>query len=153
MANTNALKNLARRKAQKYGLDPDIFVAQINQESGFSPDVVYGRRSSSAGAQGIAQIMPDTAKGWGVNPLKPKQALDAAARNMASYVKQFGSYDAALRAYNAGPGNVKASHGFSETNNYVKTILGGKSPSTKGVGSSAGQTSVSGVTGLNFGKD
>jgi hypothetical protein len=153
MANTNALKNLARRKAQKYGLDPDIFVAQINPESGLSPDVVYGRRSSSAGAQGIAQIMPDTAKGWGVNPLKPKQALDAAARNMASYVKQFGSYDAALRAYNAGPGNVKASHGFAETNNYVKTILGGKSPSTKGVGSSAGQTSVSGVTGLNFGKD
>jgi lysophospholipase L1-like esterase len=60
----------------------------------------------------------------GVNPLHPVQALDAAARNMAQYVKQFGGYENALRAYNAGPGAIAASHGYAQTNNYVETILG-----------------------------
>ena len=114
----------ARKAAEAHGLRPEIFLAQIQQESGFNPHA-----RSPAGALGIAQIMPATAKGWGVNPLNPRAALNAAARNMAKYVDQFGNYEDALRAYNAGPGNVKASHGFSETNNYVKTILGGHSES------------------------
>ncbi len=152
MASPAALKRLAAKKARKYGIDPDIFVAQIQQESGFSPDVIYGKRSSSAGAQGIAQFMPATARGMGINPLKPRQALDAAARLDAQNLKQFGNYEDMLRAYNAGGGNVKASHGFSETNNYVKTILNGRKPQ----GSSAGQSSVSAqqtLTGLRFGQD
>lgn len=120
-------KRVARRKAKKYGLDPGVFVRQIQQESGFNPTI-----SSPAGAQGIAQIMPATAKGWGVNPLKPREALDAAAKNMASYVMKYGSYENALRAYNAGPGAIQASKGYSETNNYVKTILGGKDPGKLG---------------------
>lgn len=147
MASKAALINLARKKARKYGLDPGVFTRQINQESGFNANA-----RSPAGATGIAQIMPATARGWGVNPNNPRQALDAAAKNMARYVKQYGSYENALRAYNAGPGNIKASHGFSETNNYVSTILNGKNPSAKGVGGGGGGK-VSGVTGLNFGKD
>jgi hypothetical protein len=114
------LRAVARAKAKKYGLDPGVFERQIQQESGFNP----GARSP-AGALGVAQIMPATARGWGVNPLNPSQALDAAARNMARYVQQFGSYEKALRAYNAGPGNVERSKSFAETNNYVRTILGG----------------------------
>jgi hypothetical protein len=94
--------------------------------------------------------MPDTAKGWGVNPNKPRQALDAAAKHMAGYVHQFGSYENALRAYNAGPGNVKASHGFSETNNYVKTSSAASPPQGRARARPAGR---SGVTGLRFGKD
>jgi hypothetical protein len=116
------LRAVARAKAKKYGLDPGVFERQIQQESGFNP----GARSP-AGALGVAQIMPATARGWGVNPLNPSQALDAAARNMARYVQQFGSYEKALRAYNAGPGNVERSKSFAETNNYVRTILGGGS--------------------------
>jgi soluble lytic murein transglycosylase-like protein len=114
------LRAVARAKAKKYGLDPGVFERQIQQESGFNP----GARSP-AGALGVAQIMPATARGWGVNPLNSSQALDAAARNMARYVQQFGSYEKALRAYNAGPGNVERSRSFAETNNYVRTILGG----------------------------
>jgi len=110
----------ARKAAQKYGLRPEIFLRQIQQESGFNPHA-----RSPAGALGIAQIMPATAQGWGVNPLNPKAALNAAAKNMARYVDQFGNYEDALRAYNAGPGNVKASRGFAETNHYVQTILRG----------------------------
>jgi hypothetical protein len=113
----------ARRAAQRYGLDPGVFSRQIQQESGFNPSA-----RSPAGALGIAQIMPRTAQGWGVNPLNAKQALDAAAKNMASYVRKYGGYENALRAYNAGPGAIQASRGYAETNNYVKTILGGKNP-------------------------
>jgi hypothetical protein len=117
------LRQLARAKARKYGLDPDVFERQIQQESGFNP-----RARSPAGAQGVAQIMPATARGWKVDPMDPKAALDAAARNMAGYVKRYGGYENALRAYNAGPGAIQKSRGYSETNNYVKTILGGLTP-------------------------
>ncbi len=117
----------ARRAAARYGLDPGIFERQIGAESGFNPSA-----RSPAGALGIAQIMPATARGWGVNPLNPSQALDAAAKNMARYVKQYGGYENALRAYNAGPAAIQRSRGFRETNNYVAKILGGQDPKRLG---------------------
>src|SRR4051812_43319246 len=113
----------ARRAAQKAGVDPGVFERQIQQESGFDPDA-----RSPAGAVGIAQIMPGTAAGWGVDPHDPIASLNAAARNMASYVRKYGSYENALRAYNAGPGRIQASHAFAETNAYVQRILHGHSP-------------------------
>jgi hypothetical protein len=113
----------ARRAARRAGLDPNIFVRQITQESGFDPNA-----HSPAGALGIAQMMPATARGWGVNPLDPVPALNVAAKNMANYVRQYGGYENALRAYNAGPGNIARSRGFAETNAYVKAILGGANP-------------------------
>jgi hypothetical protein len=114
-------RRVARRAANRYGIDPQIFERQIQQESGFNP----GARSG-AGAQGIAQIMPATAAGWGVNPNNPRQALNAAAAHMAQYLKSYhGSWSKALTAYNAGPGRV-GGHLPAETQNYIKTILGGK---------------------------
>lgn len=115
-------RKIARRKARKYGVDPDLFVAQINAESSFDPDVIYGRRLSRAKAAGIAQFMPETARGLGVDPLKPRQALDAAARLMADYIDKYG-VEGALRAYNAGPAAIERSKGYSETNAYVQKIL------------------------------
>jgi hypothetical protein len=118
----------ARNAAKKYGLDPRIFVRQINAESGFNPHA-----GSSAGAQGIAQIMPATARAWGVNPNDPMQALDAAAQHMASYVRKYGSYRKALAAYNAGEGAVQQYNGvppYAETRNYVSKILSGISNAT-----------------------
>lgn len=120
-------RRLARQKAQKYGLDPYIFERQIGAESGFNPNA-----RSPAGASGIAQIMPATARGWGVNPNDPVAALDAAAKNMARYVRRYGSYENALRAYNAGPGAIERSRGYSETNNYVAKILRGRDPGRLG---------------------
>jgi hypothetical protein len=117
---------IARRKARKYGLPPSVFERQIQQESGFNP-----RARSPAGATGIAQIMPATARGWGVNPNDPVASLDAAAKNMASYVRKYGSYENALRAYNAGPAAIQKSKGYAETNKYVQNILRGKSPKTR----------------------
>lgn len=128
----------ARKAAARYGLDPYIFQRQIQQESGFNPNA-----RSGAGALGIAQIMPGTAKGWGVDPLDPHAALNAAAKNMASYVKKYGGYENALRAYNAGPGAIERSKGFSETNHYVATILNtGRVPD--GLGRPGGGGSSSG---------
>jgi len=113
------LRAYARQAAVRNGLDPDVFEAQINQESGFRTDA-----KSPAGATGIAQIMPDTARGWGVDPNDPYASLDAAAANMARYQQQYGGIENALRAYNAGPGNIQASRDFRETNTYVNNILG-----------------------------
>ena len=128
-------REIARQKAQKYGLLPQVFERQIQAESGFNPKAV-----SSAGATGIAQIMPGTAKGWGVNPNDPVASLDAAAKNMAGYIKTYlggkapgqetdpvklrEAYEKGLRAYNAGPGAVEASKRYAETNRYVQKIIG-----------------------------
>jgi soluble lytic murein transglycosylase-like protein len=93
---------LARLAAIKAGLPPDLFVRQIQIESGFNPTAV-----SPAGAVGIAQFLPTTAAGLGINPWKPQEALTGAARLMASYVQSYqGDYAKALAAYNAGSGGV-----------------------------------------------
>lgn len=127
-------RRIARRKARKYNINPRYFVRQIDAESGFNPNAV-----SPAGARGIAQIMPATAQGWGVNPDRPKAALDAAAKNMAGYLKSYkGDWRKALAAYNAGPGAVAQYGGvppYAETQAYVKKILAGGSPRERGSGS------------------
>ena len=127
-------RQIAREKATKYGLLPTVFERQIEAESGFNPKAI-----SSAGAQGIAQIMPGTARGWGVNANDPVASLDAAAKNMSGYIKTYlggvrpsdetdpaklrAAYEKGLRAYNAGPGAVDASKGYAETNRYVQKII------------------------------
>jgi soluble lytic murein transglycosylase-like protein len=88
---------LARLDAQQDGINPDLFEKQINQESGFNPDAV-----SSAGAIGIAQFMPATAQGLGINPYDPVQSLSGAASIMARYYVKYQDYSKALAAYNAG---------------------------------------------------
>jgi Transglycosylase SLT domain len=94
---------LARQDAAAAGIDPDQFVRQINEESGFNPTIV-----SPTGAIGIAQIMPETAKGWNVNPWNPTDSLKAAAVHMAAYARAYGGNQAmALAAYNAGTGGVE----------------------------------------------
>jgi Transglycosylase SLT domain len=111
-----ALVRLARIFAKRNGIDPDMFVRQINLESGFRTNAV-----SPAGAQGIAQFMPGTAKSRGVNPLDPRSALSGAAKLDADLIKQTGSVRNALAAYNAGPGNIRAGLGYADR------ILQGKS--------------------------
>lgn len=98
---------LARQTAAKYGLDPAAFVGQLAQESGnFDPKVVSGAIRSKAGAQGVAQFMPGTAKEMGVDPFNVPQAIDGAARYMARLKQQFGNEELARQAYNWGPGNL-----------------------------------------------
>src|SRR4051794_6659150 len=90
----------ARRAARRHGIDPDVFVAQLRQESGLQPG-----RTSSAGAQGIAQFIPSTAAAYGVDlhDGKVTDDLNGAARYMAENLKRTGGdYKAALSIYNSG---------------------------------------------------
>ena len=131
------LRDYARGAAARAGIDPDVFVAQINQESGFNPNA-----GSPAGAQGVAQIMPQTAAGWGVDPHDPYASLDAAATNMARYQQRYGGdMSKALAAYNAGPGAVDTYGGvppYEETQRYVKNILGAAGQAAGKVGGAIG---------------
>jgi soluble lytic murein transglycosylase-like protein len=122
--------SLAQADAQSAGIPPDLFVRQINQESGFDP-YAY----SPAGAEGIAQFEPATAAGLGIDPWDPVQALQGAADLMARYRRNYGGdYAKALAAYNGGSGTLNyaiqncgpfwLSCEPTETRHYVHTILG-----------------------------
>jgi hypothetical protein len=138
MATSAQYQRAARRAARQYNLP--FFVRQIRQESGFR-DV-----RSPAGAQGPAQLMPATARSLGVNP-HGKRSIWAAARLMRGYVDKYG-VEGALRAYNAGPGAIQASHGYAETNAYVRNILrGGNGGTSRGAGGTSGAVGVPGTAG------
>lgn len=107
--------------ANSNGIPPSLLAALLSQESGFNPSAV-----SPAGAVGIAQFMPATAAGLGVDPYDPSSAIEGAARLIASYVKQFGSYADALAAYNSSSGAVEKYGGippYPQTQAYVKNVL------------------------------
>jgi hypothetical protein len=110
-----------------------FFIRLLFQESGFKPDVV-----SRAGAQGIAQFMPETAATVGLNnPFDPTQAIAASARLLGDLVRRFGNLGLAAAAYNAGPRRIQdwlAKKGKlpEETQHYVKTITGSAAETWKG---------------------
>jgi soluble lytic murein transglycosylase-like protein len=113
---------LAAQIAEEEGVDPVLFMRLIEAESSFRPDV-----TSSAGAYGLAQLMPGTAAELGVDPSDPIQNLRGGARYFRQQLDRFGDPALALAAYNAGPGNVSRYGGippFEETQNYVARILG-----------------------------
>ncbi|GCE27234.1 hypothetical protein KDA_27180 [Dictyobacter alpinus] len=93
---------LARQDAMKYGISPDLYERQIQQESHFDPNAY-----SYVGAIGIAQFMPGTAADMHIDPHDPIASLDAGARFMGNLNNYFhGDYAKALAGYNAGPGAV-----------------------------------------------
>jgi hypothetical protein len=110
------------RSAARWGVQPALMAGQLMAESGFDPNA-----GSSAGAQGIAQFMPTTAAAYGLtNPFDPVAAIDAQAHLMSDLLRQFGSPELALAAYNAGPAPVEACHcipPYPETQAYVTRIL------------------------------
>jgi len=108
--------------AARHGIDARLLAALVWTESGFRPGAV-----SHAGAIGLAQLMPGTAAGLGVNPYDQHQNLDGGARFLAAQLDAFGRVDLALAAYNAGPGRVRAVGGIPaivETQLYVVRVLG-----------------------------
>jgi hypothetical protein len=105
----------------RHGVSPDVLAAVARAESGYNPLAV-----SPAGAQGLMQLMPGTARGLGVDPLDPEQAVDGAARLLAGHLDRYGSLELALAAYNAGPGAVNQYGGvppYRETQGYIQRIL------------------------------
>lgn len=114
-------RTLFRQAGQRYGVSPDLLAAVAQTESSFRPRAV-----SPAGARGLMQLMPATARGLGVDPMNPAQAVDGAARLLSQHLRSFGSTSLALAAYNAGPGAVTRYHGvppYAETRSYVAKVL------------------------------
>ena len=98
------LPGSAARAAARWNVSAALLAAQLMAESNFDPFAC-----SSAGAQGIAQFIPSTAAAYGLDdPFDPVAAIDAEAHLMSDLIRQFGSPQLALAAYNAGPAPVEA---------------------------------------------
>ena len=114
---------LLRQIAEEVGMDAALLRAVVDQESGFDPLAV-----SPAGAAGLMQLMPATARRFGVRDrFDPAQNLRGGARYLAWLLQHFDQdLDLALAGYNAGEGSVRR-HGnrippFAETQAYVRAV-------------------------------
>lgn len=112
---------------QRYNIPQSMLARLLYQECRWRDDIISGRLRSPAGAIGIAQFMPATARELGIDPLNVAQAIDGAGRYLASLFAKFGTWSQALAAYNWGQGNV-ARRGLgaapAETQAYYRDILG-----------------------------
>src|SRR5215472_5896826 len=136
-----------REYAAKYNLSPNILYSQMMKESNGNRLAV-----SPAGAVGLSQLMPDTAKQFGVTDrTDPSQSLQAQAQYMAQLAGRYGgSIPLALAAYNWGPGNVDKINGDlskapASVQQYVKDIMNG-APGAQEAGDT-GQKPQTGVVG------
>lgn len=120
----SAYDGIINSAAAKWGVDPALIKSVIKAESGFNTNAV-----SHAGAQGLMQLMPSTARSLGVSdPFDPEQNIMGGARHLRGLLDRFGGDEAkAIAAYNAGAGRVMQYDGvppFTETQNYVSKVLG-----------------------------
>ncbi len=109
--------------SRKHDLDPLLIIAQMRQESVFRTHAV-----STKGATGLMQLMPATAKRFGVKNIHdPKQNIEAGAKYMRWLMDEFGDTELALAGYNAGEGAViKSGYNippYRETQNYVRRVM------------------------------
>lgn len=122
-ASKSQILNVVSQISKKYDVDEKLVQALIKQESGFNP-----KAKSKAGAMGLMQLMPSTAKNLGVkDPYNTVQNVEGGVKYLKSMLNKYnGNVILALAAYNAGPGAVDKYSGvppYKETQNYVRNIL------------------------------
>lgn len=108
------------------GIPPGLLARLLWQESRYRPEIINGTVRSPAGAVGIAQFMPATAREWGVIATDAGSSIAGAGRYLSWLYRKTGSWALALAAYNWGIGNVlkKGVDGApEETRNYFSQIL------------------------------
>lgn len=120
--NRNAYDSLIMASALRHGVDPALMKAMMHTESGFNPNA-----RSPVGAQGLMQLMPATARRFGVaNAWDPAQNIEGAAKYIKYLTGRFSNLEHAIAGYNAGEGNVSKYGGippFRETRDYVKRVM------------------------------
>lgn len=126
---------LTNSVSNRYSLPSNVMSALFETESGNNPNAV-----SSAGAQGLGQLMPGTARDLGVtDPFNPEQNAEGSAKYLRQMLNKFGNMEDALAAYNWGPGNMdkyiasgRTKDMPKETQNYVSRIMGKLNPEDLG---------------------
>lgn len=119
----SSYNDIIAEMSAKYEVPEALIRSVIRAESSFNPNAV-----SSAGAQGLMQLMPETAKSLGVtDAFDPRQNIEGGTKYLRKNLDRFGDIKLAVAAYNAGPGAVEKYGGvppYEETQNYVKKVLG-----------------------------
>lgn len=120
--NRHAYDAMIVAAAARHGVDPALMKAVMHTESGFNPAA-----RSPVGAQGLMQLMPATARRFGVaNAWNPADNIEGAAKYLKYLNGRFSNIEHVLAGYNAGEGNVTKYGGvppFRETRDYVKRVL------------------------------
>jgi soluble lytic murein transglycosylase-like protein len=128
----SAYRGMIESAASSYNVPAGLVSAVISAESSFNPNA-----KSSAGAGGLMQLIPSTAKGLGVSDVyDPQQNITAGTKYLGQLISKYGDYQLALAAYNWGPGNVDkaikkyganwssiSSHAPAETRKYVNKVM------------------------------
>ncbi len=143
------LDEIFQKASDTYQVPVELLKAVAKAESNFNPT-----SESHAGAKGIMQLMPGTAKALGVtDPFDPEQSIMGGAKYLSQQLARYdGNAVLALAAYNAGPGNVAKYNGvppFKETQNYISKVMAyAGEPITAGQATTPGQSVTSGEAAL-----
>jgi hypothetical protein len=128
MSEKNVYRREAAKQAERFNIDPELYVRLIERESGFDPNA-----KGTSGEIGLAQIMPDTAlkPGYGTDPIldrsDPMDSLRFGAQHLSNMIKHYdGDVTLALQAYNGGPGNVARGTVSDGAQKYASELLNGK---------------------------